>query len=197
MKASLLAGILSLVAATSTAQTTFEITPFAGYQFGGELAVVGDEPVRHDLDQSPTWGVVLDYRITGAESVELYYSSQSTDLLTGADGPKVGVEHLQIGAIREYGPSRPVNPYVGITLGAARFDVLDDSDTRFSGGVTFGAKMIVSDHLGFRFDGRVFGVSTGTGAIGCDGDSCVGYPDTSIIWQYTVNAGVIIHFGER
>ena len=55
MRKSALLGIVLLVAATASAQTQFEITPFVGYQFGGELATGDDEPVTHDLDQAPTW----------------------------------------------------------------------------------------------------------------------------------------------
>jgi hypothetical protein len=199
MKKTLLLGIFAVLVMTAApASAQFEITPFVGFQFDGELAAIGDETTRHDLDQGTTWGLMLDVKITSADYVELYYSSQGTDL-DGVTGPssEVTVDHLQIGAIREYRSRQPVSPYIGFSLGATRFDVTGGSDTRFSGGLTLGAKMIVSDHLGFRFDARVFGISTGSGEIGCSADTCIGYPDTSLIWQYTVNAGVILHFGNK
>lgn len=188
---------VSLVAAAPALAQQIEITPFAGYQFGGELGEIGDDATTTlDLEQSATWGLILDFGITDFDQVELYYSSQGTDLNRGVD-PAVGVtiDSLQIGAIHQYLPNRPVNPYIGLTLGATRFDIAGDTDTRFSGAIAGGVKMIVSDHLGFRFDGRFFGISTGSGTISCSEELCIGYPDTSIIWQYTVNAGVIIHFG--
>ena len=186
--------LLSLAATPALAQR-IEITPFVGYQFGGELAEIGDETAALDLDQSTTWGLVFDISITHQDLVELYYSSQSTNLDGGTDGsPSVGVDYFQIGAIHEYAPTRPLNPYVGFTLGATRFDVPGGNDTQFSGGLTIGAKMAVADHLGFRFDGRIFGTSTGSNPIACVDDVCLGYSDSSIFWQYTVNAGVIIRF---
>lgn len=186
--------LLSMAATPALAQR-IEITPFVGYQFGGELAEIGDETAALDLDQSTTWGLVFDFAITDKDMVELYYSSQSTNLDGGTGGsPSAGVDYFHIGAIHEYAPSRPLNPYVGFTLGATRFDVPGGNDTQFSGGLSIGAKMTVSDHLGFRFDGRVFGTSTGSNPIGCVGEVCFGYPDSSIFWQYTVNAGVIIRF---
>jgi len=199
MKKTLLVSILVILSSAAAAPVKaqrIEITPFVGYQFGGELDVITDVTTTHDLDQSPTWGLMLDVDITGNEQVEFYYSSQGTDLNRGVE-PAVGVtiDHFQIGALHQYSPHKPINPYIGITLGASRFEINGDSDTRFSGSLTGGVKMIVSDHLGFRFDGRFFGISTGSNPINCSEDLCIGYPDTSIIWQYTVNAGVIIHFG--
>ena len=201
MKRFLFSGLLVVLVLAAAAQTEaqqIEITPFVGYQFGGELDEVGDEPITRDLEQSPTWGLMLDFGITDLDQVEIYYSSQGTDLNRDAEPVEgVTIDHFQIGAIHQYAPNRPVNPYIGISLGASKFVVDGDSDTRFSGSLCGGVKMVVSDHLGFRFDGRVFGISTGSSAITCSEDFCIGYPDTSIIWQYTVNAGVMIHFGGR
>ena len=201
MKRTLFSGMLVVLVLAAAAQTEaqqIEITPFVGYQFGGELEEIGDEPITRKLDQSPTWGLMLDVDITSLDQVEIYYSSQGTDLNRGVE-PAVGVtiDHFQIGAIHQYAPSRPINPYIGISLGASKFVIEGDSDTRFSGSLSGGVKMVVSDHLGFRFDARVFGISTGSNPITCSDELCIGYPDTSIIWQYTINAGVMIHFGGR
>ena len=190
--------VFSLVVASPAEAQRIEITPFVGYQFGGELVEIGDETTTYKLDQGTTWGLMLDFGITDLDQVEIYYSSQGTDLNRGVESAVgVTVDHFQIGAIHQYAPNRPVNPYIGITLGASRFEINGDSDTRFSGAITGGVKMVVSDHLGFRFDGRFFGISTGSNPITCSEELCIGYPDTSIIWQYTVNAGVIIHFGGK
>ena len=201
MKRNLFSGMLVVLVLAAAAQTEaqqIEITPFVGYQFGGELEETGDEPITRKLDQSPTWGLMLDFSITNLDQVEIYYSSQGTDLNRGTD-PSIGVtiDHFQIGALHQYAPSQPINPYIGISLGASKFVVDGNSDTRFSGSIFGGVKMVVSDHLGFRFDGRVFGISTGGDPFACTDDFCIGYPDTSIIWQYTINAGVMIHFGVR
>lgn len=187
---------LAMVVAAPAQAQRIEFTPFVGYQFGGELDQVGELTTTLDITESPTWGLIFDIDITGLDQVEVYYSSQGTELDRGtASSPKVTIDTLQIGAIHQYAPNRPVNPYIGLTLGATRFDLEGGSDTRFSGGLAGGLKMIVSDHLGFRFDARVFGITTGSGDISCSEGLCIGYPDTSVIWQYTVNAGVIIHFG--
>ena len=188
--------VLVLAAAARAEAQQIEITPFVGYQFGGELEEIDDEPITRKLDQSPTWGLMLDVGITYLDQLEFYYSSQGTDLNRGVEqAVGVTIDHFQIGAIHQYAPSRPINPYIGISLGASKFVVGGDSDTRFSGSLSGGVKMVVSDHLGFRFDARVFGISTGTNPITCSDEFCIGYPDTSIIWQYTINAGVMIHFG--
>jgi opacity protein-like surface antigen len=201
MKQILQLGILvvfSLVVASAAEAQRIEITPFVGYQFGGELDEIGDETITRKLDQGTTWGLMLDFGITDLDQVELYYSSQGTNLNRGVESAvAVTIDHFQIGALHHYAPNRPVNPYIGLTLGASRFEIGSDSDTRFSGAVAIGVKMVVSDHLGFRFDGRFFGISTGSGPITCSEELCIGYPDTSIIWQYAVNAGVIIHFGGK
>jgi hypothetical protein len=189
--------LIVLAAATPAGAQRIEITPFAGYQFGGELAELGDETVVRDLDEGSTWGLMLGASVTAFEMVELAYWSQGTELERGAEPPEeVTVDTLQIGATHEYAPRRPVNPFVGATLGASRFEVAGDSDTRFSAGLALGLKMNVSDHLGFRFDGRILGITTGSGEIGCNGEACFGYPDDSVIWQYGVNVGIIVHLGD-
>lgn len=199
MKRILFSGMLVALVLAAAAQAEaqqIEITPFVGYQFGGELEETDDEPITRKLDQSPTWGLMLNVGITNLDQLEFYYSSQGTDLNRGVEqAVGVTVDHFQIGAIHQYAPRRPINPYIGISLGASKFVVGGDSDTRFSGSLSGGVKMVVSDHLGFRFDARVFGISTGTNPITCSDEFCIGYPDTSIIWQYTINAGVMIHFG--
>ena len=188
--------ILTMVSASFAKTPRIEITPFVGYQFGGELAVIDDDTDNYKLDQGTTWGLMLDFGVTDLDQVEFYYSSQGTNLNLGVESsPGVTVDHIQIGAIHQCAPRKPINPYIGMTLGASRFEIAGDSDTRFSGSIGGGVKMVVSDHLGFRFDGRVFGISTGSNPISCSEDLCVDYPTTSIIWQYTINAGVIIHFG--
>lgn len=199
MKRILISGMFTLLVLAVAARTEaqqIEITPFVGYQFGGELEEIDSEPVTRDLDQSPTWGLMLDFSVTSLDQVEVYYSRQGTDLDRGTDSAVgVTIDHFQIGAIHQYAPNRPIHPYIGISLGASKFVVAGESDTRFSGSLSAGVKMVVSDHLGFRFDGRVFGISTGSSPITCSEELCIGYPDTSIIWQYTINAGVMIHFG--
>jgi hypothetical protein len=188
--------VLALAVATPASAQKIEITPFVGYQFGGELTEIGDVTVNRKLEQNPMWGLALDFAITGLDQVEIYYSSQSTELNRGTE-PAIDakVDFIQVGALHHYSPHKPINPYVGFTLGATRYGVEGGNDTRFSAGIALGLKMLVSDHLGFRFDGRIFGTSTGSGTIGCSDQGCIGYPDTSIIWNYNVSAGVIIHFG--
>jgi hypothetical protein len=188
--------LLALAVAAPASAQKIEITPFVGYQFGGELAEIGDETVNRKIEQSPAWGLMLDFSVTANDQVEIFYSNQSTELNRGTEPAfDAKVEFFQVGALHTYAPNKPVNPYVGLTLGATRYGVLDGSDTRFSGSIALGLKMLVSDHAGFRFDGRIFGTSTGSGTIGCSDETCIGYPDTSIIWNYSVNAGLIIHFG--
>jgi hypothetical protein len=185
---------VAVSAAAPAAAQRIELTPFAGYQFGGDLAETGDETIELELDDSSIWGVMFDVDITDQDQLELYYSSQGTSLVEGSPSSRdVGIDTLHVGAIRQYGRNRPVVPYVGLLLGATRLDVSRDSDTRFSGAIALGAKMFVADHLGFRFDGRVTGIATGSDPISCTDQVCIGYPDTSIVWQWSVGAGVIVY----
>jgi hypothetical protein len=187
---------LALAAAVPASAQVVEITPFAGYQFGGDLEEISADNVERELEPSPTWGLMLDFSVTAFDQVEVYFSSQGTELDRGTEpAVSVQVDTFQVGAIHQYAPGKPVNPYLGLTLGATRYGVGGSSDTRFSGALALGIKLMVSDHYGFRFDGRFFGSSTSSGEISCADELCVGYPDTSVIWQYAVNAGVIIKLG--
>jgi len=187
---------LALAVAGPAAAQRIEVTPFAGYQLGGELVEIGTGESRRDLEPGPTWGILVDLDLGSELDVELVYSSLASELDRGLQGAvDVDVETLQIGAIRTLTRGAPVTPYVGVTVGATRIEVAGDSDTRISGALSVGARMLVSDHLGFRLDGRVVGTSAGSGEIGCVDSVCIGYPDTTIIWQYALSAGIILHFG--
>lgn len=139
----------------------FEISPFAGYQFGGKLSVqTGTLSVKDAMN----YGVALDFYIRSGVQVELAYIRQESelrrkDVLTGITSPlfDMAVEYYQIGSLYEIRPGR-VRPYALITVGLTHFNPKpkdSSSEWRFSFGFGGGVKAFVTERIGFRFQGRL------------------------------------------
>lgn len=82
-----------------------EISPFAGYQFGGKLSV---QTGTLSIKDAMNYGVALDFYIRPGMQVELPYIRQDTELrlkdgLTGRTSSlfDMAVEHYQIGGLYE------------------------------------------------------------------------------------------------
>ncbi|MEE8604385.1 MAG: hypothetical protein V3S65_03340 [Candidatus Aminicenantaceae bacterium] len=138
-----------------------EISPFAGYQFGGKLSV---QAGTLSIKDAMNYGVALDFYIRPGMQVELAYIRQDTELrlanvLTGQKSPlfDMAVEHYQIGGLYEIRPGR-VKPFALLTAGLTHFNPKPkdrSSEWRFSFGFGGGIKAFVSERIGFRFQGRL------------------------------------------
>jgi hypothetical protein len=88
------------------------------------------------------------------------------------------------------------------TLGASRFDPDPagmDSETWFSFGFGGGLKFFPRSRIGLRLDTRVLGSLSDDNQLICQtggitGNGCTFHSSGSILWQYVVNAGMIVRF---
>lgn len=181
------------VTAVSSAQVregTVEISPFAGYLFGGEFArgTTSAFDFTVDVDDDATYGLRFGYNVTENFQFEVQASRTETEFVTDNDelfGPEEqGLGDLTIDyylgyATFNFGHRRAV-PYVTLGAGVARLDpdIPGSSarhDTRFTGSLGVGVKAFVNPHFGFRFDGRGYATSLGErdrnrDRFGCDDD---------------------------
>jgi hypothetical protein len=185
--------ILTLLAIGTSAVTfaqvregTVEISPFAGYLFGGEFArgttSVFDFTVEADDDA--TYGLRFGYNVTENFQIEFQASRTDTEFVTDDDelfdSNEQDFGDLTIDYFMGYGTfnfgHRRAVPYITLGAGVARLDpdipgTRARRDTRFTGSLGIGLKAFVNPHFGFRFDGRGYATSLGDrddDRFGCD-----------------------------
>jgi opacity protein-like surface antigen len=181
------------------AYNTFEITPFAGYMFGGEFEDPLDDSER-DLDADVNFGVIFNAAADYWRHYELIYSRQGATL-DGVTTLDMDVEYLQIGGTVSHPDYARVIPYFGITVGAARFSPDEtglDSETNLAFTVGGGLRMPITEHIGVRFDARAFVTSLDSdGEIFClsdEGLTCRIRAKSDTFLQYSLALGVSVGF---
>jgi hypothetical protein len=151
--------VLALIAHAPAARADgprFEITPFAGYRFGGEIETPEtDTEDAHsvDLNEGGGWGVDLGLYRDDSSFYELLYSSQSSDLdskdpaLRGID---VTTAYYHFGGTIFFAEQNWAVPYLSLTAGATRFDADGgfDSETKFSMSLGGGLRLPFTERFG-------------------------------------------------
>lgn len=177
-----------------------EITPFGGYQMGGSLEVLtGTLRIKDNW----SFGVILDFTLRQGFQIELMYSHQDSELRLKQ--PLIepvylfdtAVEYFQIGALRVLRGGK-VQPFVTGTIGVTHFNPKPDglsSEWRFSGNIGLGVKVLASERIGLRLQGRLmlplinggagFFVGPGGGYVTAGGE---------VLVQWDMSAGLIFRF---
>ncbi len=177
-----------------------EITPFGGYQMGGSIEVLaGTLRIKDNWN----FGVILDFTLRPGFQIELIYSHQDSELrlkqplLEPIYLFDTAVEYFHIGALRELRGEK-VRPFVTGTIGLTHFNPKPaglSSEWRFSGNIGLGVKVLPSERIGLRLQGRLmlplinggagFFVGPGGGYVIAGGE---------ILVQWDVSAGLILRF---
>jgi len=180
------------------ARQQVEITPFAGYQWGGSLGVEGGEA---EIPSGPSYGVILGKRVRADAKAEFLYSREETSLEFQADSSSqftklsdLAVQYFQIGGLVELKQGR-ARPFVSGTLGLTWFDPSDDREgaTQFSGGLGLGVHAAINEKLGLRLEGRGWlNFFNGSGSIFCGSGGCIVQGSASTISQGEVLGGLSV-----
>jgi opacity protein-like surface antigen len=166
-----------------------EVTPWAGYLFGGSFQESTTNDVLH-VNDSPSFGFIVDLLDTPRAYYELVYSFQRTDL--GGDDTSGGtrdldldIHYLHVGGMYEY-PRERTTLFIAAGLGLTALVPADgDTSNNFSLSLGGGVKVPLSERVGLRLEGRgyltlfsdntqIFCASSGAGggcAVGVEGDS--------------------------
>jgi opacity protein-like surface antigen len=201
------AGALVLMAVwfpLPAAAQNFELTPFAGYTWGGEFsdAVTGD---TLKVDENNDYGLMIDFRSDDRAQYELYLCRQSTSLkssqvLTGSPHFDLDIVYIHIGGTYTEAEG-PVMPYVAGGLGVTHMVPKGpglSTETKFSISIGGGVKFYATDHIGLRLEGRWFGtLFNGSGSVFCasgGGAVCAINVQGDLFSQFVANAGVILAF---
>jgi len=189
---STLAGLPSAAPAQSV-----QITPFAGYAFGGAVRDTALDEAR-SFDAALAYGGALNFPIGETWRFELLYSRQPTQIENGPSPSfDVTIERYLAGFQEEKGEEN-VRWFGTVWLGATRFVPGAggyDSVTKFGGGVGLGVKTFFAKNVGLRLEGRAFyTLVKGEGGAFCVNGSCLFAFSGSGLWQGDVSAGLILAF---
>jgi hypothetical protein len=183
----------------------FEITPFAGYTWGGQFsdAVTG---TNLNIREAANYGLMLDFKQEEQNWIELYFSHQPTRLrpdrgaFTGNPAFNLDIDYYHIGGTHGWEGER-VMPFIAGTLGVTHMTPDGpglDPVTKFSISFGGGMKLYATDRIGFRLEGRWFGtLFNGSGSVFCasgGGAVCAINVQGDLFSQFVANAGLILAF---
>ncbi|MGE5813296.1 MAG: hypothetical protein ACM36C_02310 [Acidobacteriota bacterium] len=185
---------------SAQALDAFEITPFAGYRFGGDFfEIETGRPI--DRDGAPAFGVLFDVPLSHGLQLEGLFTHQSADLLVPG-GPlqpaarwRVAVDHYQVGGLQEFGIAR-IRPFLTGMFGLSRYGTAGDNEFRFSLGAGGGVKILPWSSIGFRLDGRLYAtfVDFEGNVVLCGSGGCLLNLNPYVVWQAEFTAGLVVRF---
>jgi opacity protein-like surface antigen len=189
-----------LMAAPARAQSegsSVQITPFAGYAFGGSVRDTEFEEDR-GFEASLAYGGALNFRVGQTWRFELLYSRQPTKLEGGLGPPfDVTLERYLAGIQEEKGEGS-VRWFGTFYLGATRLIPGRsgfDSQTKFTGGVGLGLKSFFTPAIGLRLEIKGFyTVVEAEGGTFCANGNCLFAFSGSGLWQGDLSGGLVIAF---
>ncbi len=198
----LIAGALVTVAlvaghAPLVCAQTVEITPFAGYRFGGDFFELAAARSL-DRDGAPSAGVLLDVPLHDGLSFEALVTHQSAGLSIPPVGfgpplhQHVVVQHFLAGGLQEFAVGR-ARPFLTGTLGLSRYAAPGDSEIRVALAAGGGVKLYPWKMVGVRLDSRFYAtfVDLDNRATVCAPGRCFFALDAAIAWQAEFIAGLV------
>jgi hypothetical protein len=205
MKRVLILPLLVLPALLQAQEPTAEITAFGAYRFGGtfEEEATG---ATYELEDSPSFGLILNLRHKDPTQWEILYSQQQTEAeFTGStlNDPIVDIDlHvLQLGGTYQW-DGDVARPYLAFTLGGTHVrtsSAESRSDTFFSGSIGVGMKFLPTSRVGIRVEARAYGtlVSSSTDlfcSTGPDTNICAIRVEGKMLSQIETFAGITVRF---
>lgn len=178
-----------------------EVTPFYGYQFGGDFEDA-DTGQSYDLDGGPCAGAQVDINLSEITQVEFYFSHQETELESTGPFPTstffdLDVDYYHIGGTLLI-KDKPWQPFVVGTLGATHLSPAPASIgslTHFSIGLGGGVRYFPTEHLGLYLAGRgLFTFIDSDTHIRSESGSTTVNMQADGLWQAILQAGLIFRF---
>jgi len=198
--------ILLLFPALAPAQeATTEITAFGAYRFGGTFEEE-ESGAEYELNDSPSFGLIVNFRHKDPTQWEILYSQQQTEAEfqggTASDGEvDLDLHVLQLGGTYQF-EGEVARPYLAFTLGGTHVKASStgsDSDTFFSGSIGIGMKFLPTSRVGIRVEARAYGtlVDNSTDlfcSTGPDQNICAIRLEGRMLSQVETFAGITVRF---
>ena len=183
----------------------FELTPFAGFATGGEFEDLASS-TSLELDDSSSFGLILNIRESANTQWEILYSLQATETDTTAlpisgSSLDLDVHYIQGGGTYLF-DGDAARPFLAATIGAAHFEPgLSgvDSETFFAFSIGTGLQIWPNDRFGIRLEARSYGTLLDSDTdlfcqSGPAGLICAIHVDGTVFWQFQTMAGFIFRF---
>lgn len=194
---------LLLVPALAAAQSSrFEITPFAGYRLAGDFNAPNRDSVLRlgaKVDESAIYGVTFGIPLNEHWRLELTANRQSTSFTVdeGFLTPRtklgdVDLTMVHAGFALEWGDGQ-VKPFLVASGGVTRIDPQFSelsAENRVSGSLGGGVKVLFSQNVGVRFEGRGYWTDLDTRF----NDRYSRYSSNDGLYQTEASAGLIFRF---
>jgi len=196
-------GCLLAIGVTSTAEAqSFELTPFAGWRFGGGFADL-QTGADLDLDDGLSYGLILGipWNAQHRSRLELIWSWQDTTIdttSTGDPGFDLDVHYLHVSGMVPFATSNE-RLDVLLSIGAGATFMLPGidgagSEVRFSASAAVGLLYHVSDRVGIRLEARGWlTITEAGGAVFCSGGCLVAFSGSGFS-QGELTAGLQLSF---
>lgn len=191
-----------IVGMTFSLKAQVELTPSAGYFWGGKVNFY--EGVLY-MSDAATYGIAVSAPVAPGKFIEMNYSYTANsaefrpyvgfDYVDGFD-EALKTHYWMLGSYQQIKTGGKAEPYIGLNLGASIFN-LDYQNAsnlwRFSLGVAGGVKIYMSDKVGLRLQGRLLMPMyfSGFGFYGGSGGSGMSMYAGVIAFQGDVSAGLI------
>lgn len=186
-------------------QFNFEVTPYGAYRVGGEFDESnGTRSI--DIEDSESFGLILNARHSPVTQWEILYSRQETSADASGLGlsdpsPNLTIHYLHAGGTYLW-QGETVRPFLAATLGGTHVDVSTpgfDSDTFYSGSIGLGLHVSPNSRLGLRLEARGFGTLVNSDTdlfcqFGPMSNICAVRIEGTIMWQVEAIAGVVFRF---
>lgn len=181
----------------------FELTPFAGYTWGGTIYSDQTSVFSQDVNAASSADVGVDFAIPLRQGfkLELMASHQNADLQTGNGGlfrpnntvASMDINYYQAGLQIPFNTGRNVYPFVIVTAGVASLSPNISgvaSATRFAMSAGGGVKVPINQNMGIRLDIRGYVTQLGNDSA-CN---VCNYGYNSTFYQGQANLGVFFAF---
>lgn len=199
--------LLFLALFVSGANAAIEITPMAGYRFGGGFEQEDGTSIDFRDGSSAAVAIDMDYQPNTLftdqpdTQLELFWSHMEGELgdSGSAEHLDLDIDYIHIGGTAFY-PQRefPIVPFAVGGLGATIFNPESDDidpETRFSLSLGGGVRYFPFEHIGLRAEGRGYvTLFPDHGALFCENGNCKVFMEGDTLVQFEWLAGVIVRF---
>ena len=168
---------------------TIELTALMGHSVNGNLRTFYGS---YDVDNTSSFGGIISFEVVKGAFAELSYSRNETKFHYYSNGARasvdMAVEHYQFGSLEQFDVHKIIKPFAALSIGLSRFHPMDKLDNRelynvwaFSPILAGGVKLLITDWLGIRLQGRFilpFHFNVGSGHTTGNG-GLIGIPSVS------------------
>ena len=183
----------------------FELTPFGACRFGGTFSVE-ESSDSYELQDSSSFGLIVNWRHSPDTTWEILYSKQQTEAEFSSatvNDPLVDIDLqvLQLGGTFQF-EGEKARPYLVATIGgthASARSTGSNSDTFLSGSIGVGVLVSPNSRVGLRLEARAYGTLTSSSTdllcqTGPVISGCAVRIEGDLLSQVETFAGVVFRF---